>query len=158
MNIELSYTVDHREAFQELEPIRGPVTREMILRLEAAMREFPQEDAPVVHHFSEGIYARELRIPRGALLTGKIHRKPHISVLSHGEITVLTEAGMKRLKAPCTILSEPGIKRVGYAHTDVVWTTFHATDETDLDKIEAEFIAPDYAALEAPTKMLEVSP
>ena len=40
--------------------------------------------------------------------------------------------------------SLPGTKRAVYAHPDVVWTTIHLTNETDLDKIEAEVIAPTY--------------
>jgi hypothetical protein len=29
---------------------------------------------------------------------------------------------------------------VAYAHEDTVWTTVHATDETDVEKIEALFV------------------
>ena len=123
------------------------VGRDKVLRLEEALRKLPQIDAPLFHHFSDGIYARELHIPKGATLTGKIHRKAHLNVLAKGEIMVLTEHGMKHLKAPCVIQSFPGIKRAGHALEDTVWITFHATHETDLQKIEAEFIAPDFAAL-----------
>jgi hypothetical protein len=33
-----------------------------------------------------------------------------------------------------------------------VWTTIHASDETDLDKLEAQLIAPSFEALEADKK------
>lgn len=127
------------------------VGRDKILKLEEALRRLPPIDAPVFHHFSDGIYARELHIPKGATLTGKIHRKAHLNVLAKGEIRVLTEHGMKTLKAPCVIESFPGIKRAGHALEDTVWITFHATHETDLEKIEAEFIAPSFDALESQT-------
>jgi hypothetical protein len=39
------------------------------------------------------------------------------------------------------MVSEPGTKRAVYAETDVVWTTIHPTEETDLEKIEEEVIA-----------------
>jgi hypothetical protein len=49
-----------------------------------------------------------------------------------------------RVQAPFTLVAQPGAKRVILAHTDVVWTTIHGTDETDLEKIENEFIAKTY--------------
>ena len=61
---------------------------------------------------------------------------------------VWTEDGMREVAAPFTMVSRPGTKRVGYALEDAVWTTVHATTETDLAKLEAELIAPSRAALE----------
>jgi hypothetical protein len=116
--------------------------REQIVMLENFMREQPQVDISPVHHFADGIYAREITIPAGTLLTGKVHKTEHLNIVSKGDITVWTEHGMKRVQAPFTMVSKPGTKRVGYAHEDTVWTTIHATKETDLDKLEAELIEP----------------
>lgn len=102
------------------------------------------------HHFSTGIYAREIFIPKGTTLTGKIHRTEHLNIISQGDISVMTEHGIKRLKAPCTIVSKPGTKRVGYAHEDTVWTTIHGTNETDLVRLEEELIAETHEALLSP--------
>lgn len=131
--------------------------RGKIAALESALREYPQVDLPPVHRFSKGLYAREIFIPKGTILVGKIHRYESLNILSQGEITVLTEHGAMRVRAPYTVVSPPGTKRVGYAHEDCVWTTVHATDETDLDKLEAELIVPDYDCLptEAELAMLE---
>lgn len=115
-----------------------------IMRLENAMREHPaQVHLEPKHHFAPGIYMRELFVPRGTLLTGKIHKTEHLSILAQGELTVWTENGMKRLKAPAVIHSMPGAKRVGLAHEDSTWICVHKTDETDLEKLEAELITPD---------------
>ena len=46
-----------------------------------------------------------------------------------------------------TIISQPGTKRVGYAHVDSIWTNYHATKETDVEKIEAELVTETYDAL-----------
>lgn len=96
------------------------------------------------HHFSKGIYAREMFIPAGTVLTGKIHRHEHLNIISAGDISVLTEEGPKRIVAPYTVVSPPGTKRLGYAHTDTVWTTIHATHETNLELLELEFITQEY--------------
>lgn len=121
-------------------------TRAQILRLEDHMRLMPQLPIEPVHHFALGIYAREIRIPAGTLLTGEIHRTEHMNILSAGTITVWTEDGMRTLSAPFTLVSQPGTKRVGYAHTDVVWTTVHGTHERDLDRLRAELIETDQLA------------
>lgn len=112
--------------------------------LEGAMAREPMRlTLEPVHHFAPGLYARELTIPEGTLLTGKIHRTAHLCVISSGDITVWTEGEpAKRLVAPCTFLSGPGARRVGYAHRETVWTTLHPTDETDLDRLEALLIEP----------------
>lgn len=123
------------------------VLREKVFAIEDAMRRDERHftELPVTHYFAPGIYARELHIPADVVLTGKIHKYPQINILSKGEMSVLTEDGIKRVCAPFTVVSPAGTKRIAYAHTDCVWTTFHQTDETDLEKIEAHFVAQDEA-------------
>lgn len=129
--------------------IHAPTLRDKLNRLEAALLSRPETHLPedVHHHFAPGVYMRELRIPKGAILTGKIHRTAHLNILAKGEISVMTEHGIKRLVAPCVIESSPGIKRAGYAHEDTVWICVHPTTETDLAKLEAQLIAPSFEAL-----------
>jgi hypothetical protein len=121
-------------------------TLEQIWRLEdaiAASGAAMDTDTLTQHHFAEGLYGRELFIPAGTVLTGKMHKHGQINVLAQGSIEVWTEGGMKRLDAPCVIASLPGTKRVGYAYTDVVWVTVSATEETDLVALEAQLIEPE---------------
>ena len=135
----------HQEALQEF----PQNAREFILAVEGKMRELPgQMEIEPIHHFSKGIYARELRIPAGTLLTGKIHKFENLNIISQGDISVFTEEGVKRIQAPCTLVSPPGTKRIGYAHTDTVWTTIHATEETDLQALESELIAASFEEFE----------
>jgi quercetin dioxygenase-like cupin family protein len=126
----------------KLEKETAEVTRSKVFELEAAMkRECELVELPVKHYFSQGVYARELFIPKGTVLTGKIHKYEQLNIMSQGELSVLTENGIKRVKAPFTIVSPPGTKRVAYAHEDTIWTTIHGTEETDVEKIEEKFIA-----------------
>lgn len=131
-----------------------PTMRDKVHFLEAEMLKREQLELPVKHHFSQGVYARELFIPKGTLLTGKIHKYTQLNIMSQGDMSVLTEQGVVRVQAPFTIVSPPGTKRIAFAHEDTVWTTIHGTDETDLEKIEQHYIAQsdaDYAAfLEQP--------
>ena len=118
------------------------------------MLEQPQVEIEPTHYFADGIYAREIVIPAGTLLTGKIHRTRHLNIVSKGKIAVVTEDGQKIIEAPCTFVAEAGTKRVGFALEDTVWTTIHASKETDLEKLETELIAPSFEALEADLKPL----
>ena len=115
--------------------------RRKVEKLERAMRGEPQLDIPVKHYFAHGTYAREVTLPKGTLATGKIHKYSQVNIISKGEVSVVTESGVIRIKAPYTLVSPPGTKRAVYTHKETVWTTIHSTYETDVEKIEEHFIA-----------------
>jgi len=112
------------------------------------------DNCPLKHSFAEGCYVREIFIPAGTVVVGKIHRHSHPNFLMSGEVIVVTEEGRKRLKAPMAMISEKGTKRAVYAITDAVWATVHVTDETDLSKIEEEVIAKDFRSIGLEDPML----
>lgn len=85
---------------------------------------------PLRHHIIGTKYAREIFLPKGSLLTSKIHNFDHISVISQGEVTIYDNHGqIERIKAPFTWVAEKGTKRLIYVHQDTVWTTFHELKE-----------------------------
>ena len=91
-------------------------------------------DLPIKHSFAPGIYAREMTIPEGTLLLGKVHKHRHHNFLMQGSIIVLTESnGVELLQAPLMIVSEPGTQRIGYAVTDTIWTTVHENKDNSED-------------------------
>jgi len=102
----------------------------------------------VNHIFAPGVYAREMTIKEGQMIVGKIHKTEHINIISQGDISVMTQYGTYRHKAPCSFVSQVGVKRVVFAHEDTTWTTIHPTDETKLDLIEKHVIAQDYAEID----------
>lgn len=102
---------------------------------------------PLKHSFADGIYVREIFIPKGEFLVGRIHRYKHPNFLMSGDVAVLTEEGARRIKGPCSMISPAGTKRVVYAHTDTVWITVHRTEEKDIDKIEEDILCESYDEL-----------
>ena len=137
------------------------VSREQILGFENQMRKMPGvkfgdlDNCPLKHRFADGVYVREIFIPKGMLIVGKIHRHSHPNFLMRGEVTVVTEgAGIERLKAPLSMISPAATKRVVYAHEDTVWITVHVTDDRDLDKIEEQVIAKSYDEFDASRTIL----
>ena len=116
-------------------------SRQAVFDMERLMLQYPQVELKVKHYFSKGVYARELHIPAGVILTGEIHKFENLNILSKGKIEVLTEKGMQEVEAPFTVVSPSGTKRIARAITDCIWTTIHGTDENDLNIIEKTFIA-----------------
>lgn len=111
---------------------------------EKAMLQMPQVEIPTVHYFAKGLYARQITIPKGVLATSAIHLFEHIDIIPQGDISVLTDNGMKRVKGPVTFVSQPGLKRIGYAHEDTIWISIIACEERDLAKIEETLVVKTY--------------
>jgi len=112
-----------------------------IADLEAEMKRFPAAVCPVTHRFTPGIYARTTLLPAGTLLTSMEHKTEHPFVITEGRIGVTSgNEGQVIYEAPYIGVTKPGTKRVLYAFEDTVWTTFHATNETDVEKIAAEIL------------------
>ena len=112
-----------------------------IIKLEEKLLTEEQVDLPVVHKFAKGMYIRELFIPKGTVLVGKRHRHHTLNMLTKGKMLIYDGVNETiEVEAPYTVESLPLTKKAGYALEDSLWVNIHVTDETDLDKIEEEFI------------------
>lgn len=118
--------------------------REEILRAEAALLTLPQIELKPNHYFAKGLYARELFMPKGSAVTGKIHVKEHLVIILYGDVTVASNDGVERYVGPCTFVGKPGSKRALFMHEDTLWTAIHATDETTVEACEATLATNDY--------------
>lgn len=119
-------------------------TQEDIDRLEAAMVEHGQRvEFPVEHSFVPGLYRRTTTLPKGTLLTSMEHKTEHFFVILKGEVHVTSSTeGTVVYKGPCLGVTKPGTRRVIHAVEETVWTTFHVTDETDVEKIAEQILEP----------------
>lgn len=132
--MQSSYPVKWAVAPFALLPRSGTV-RERVERLQETMLGEPQVECPVTERFIPGLYAREIRIPAGTTLIGAVHRAESIVVLSAGRLLLVTEDGLREIRAPHTLTCKPGAKNAAYALEDAVWTNFFPTDETDSRKL-----------------------
>ncbi|AMM22987.1 hypothetical protein AX767_00280 [Variovorax sp. PAMC 28711] len=125
----------------------GPDRDARIDALEEAMRAAGNADPAAAgitthHHYAPGIYAREMRAPKGTLVTSKVHKFENLSILSKGRMALYLDDGtVREVSAGFHIVAPPGARRVAVVLEDAVWTCFHNTTETDLARIEAQFIA-----------------
>lgn len=113
--------------------------RDKVWQLEAMVQQLPQCEIGIEHHFADGVYAREMRAPAGAVVTGKIHKYSQINILSAGTMNVVLGDEVREVSAPFTVVAPAGVKRAFFCHTDCVWTTILGTHERDPDKIEEEY-------------------
>lgn len=119
-------------------------------RLEAIMRDMPQLPNEPIHRFANGVYARELTLPKGATAVGKIHKTQHIAVVLKGVCSVASDNGVVELiQAPMTLVCEAGTKRVVYAHEETVWTTFHPCTSQNVLELEQALVADSFEDYQA---------
>jgi len=144
-------TLEKREEKRQLELSKEDFRRGIMQvqenlenRTDSLTGEALQKANPLKHSFAEGCYIREIFNPKGELLITKIHKVSHPFFLLKGDMTILMEDGIKRIRAPHYGITPAGTKRIIYCHEDCVFVTVHATKLTDIDKIEEEVIAKDF--------------
>lgn len=117
-----------------------------LVDLENELLKLDQFDIPTTHTFMGGVYARQIIMPKGSLIIGKRHRHKTCNVVVSGKVSIYMgdDVPILNIDSPFFMFeSAAGVKKMLYAHTDTVFTTFHPTEETDLDKLEQQFIIPE---------------
>lgn len=121
-----------------------PSWKEKVSFLVEKMGAMPQVACPLKHHFAPHVYIREISMPAGSIIIGKIHKTEHFNIIQKGCVTLIGEDGTHTtLKAPLTFISHAGVQKVLYIHEDTIWSTVHITENVDLESLEAELIEPD---------------
>lgn len=108
--------------------------------IQTEIEKHEQIDIPVEHFFSEGLYARHMTVEEDGVVVGKVHKHSHLAILLEGTVRVSSKYGTALYSAPYVINVNAGDKRAFYAVTRVKYITVHATNETDLEKLEQELV------------------
>jgi hypothetical protein len=122
------------------------VERRLLATEHVIVRGYGQEHPsfPTFHHFTPGLYCRELHMPAGSLVTSYIHRFEHPYIVSKGDCYVFSDAcEWVRVTSPHFGITKAGTRRMLVMVADTIWTTFHTTDLRDIEEIERHvFICP----------------
>lgn len=102
-----------------------------------------QVQMPLRHYFLPGIYIREIFMPAGTFVIGKIHKTEHFNIILKGRVSLVSPDGTTTVDGPLTFVSKPGVQKALYIHEDTTWQTVHLTDLKDLEALEAQLIEPD---------------
>ena len=102
--------------------------------------------APIKHTFADGVYIRQMDMVKDSVVVGAIHKHLHVWFLLSGFVTVFCNNELKEYKAPCTVLSQPGVKRIIYGNEDSIFVNVHKnpSNTQDIKKLEKEIIALNY--------------
>jgi hypothetical protein len=133
-------------------PIAKQEMRDKIMEFEEQLKAIDgvmigdNDSCPLKHSFSDGIYVREIFIPAGMHIVGKIHKHEHPIFILYGTLDIVTEKGASRIQGPVSMMSPSGTKRAIRAITDSVLVTIHHNPDniTDLSELEELIIAKDY--------------
>lgn len=97
-------------------------------------------DLRTQHHFSDGLYAKEMHLPQGYKAYSHKHSYSHLSLLAKGKAIVTTDFSQVIYEAPACIEIKAGLNHEILALEDVTWYCVHATDETDPAKVDEVLI------------------
>jgi quercetin dioxygenase-like cupin family protein len=98
------------------------------------------EDMGIVHHFSDGLYAKQMMIPKGFMAGMHKHNYSHLSILAKGKVIVRSDDFEKEYSAPACINLLAEVFHSIEALEDSYWFCIHATNETDVSKIDEVLI------------------
>lgn len=129
----------NRLAYQDMPNIRKIELMEWYLK-NRCDHTHAREEYRVDHYFKSGYYIRALHIPAGQLLIGELHKQTHYDYLAKGLFYIMSNDGVYMREAPFFSKNPPGVKKMGYAYTDVIYCNIHKTDKTDIDEIEKEMV------------------
>jgi len=90
----------------------------------------------IVHHFSDGLYAKQMIIPADTMILKHMHSFSHLSILAAGKVAVMRGDDAEIIAAPACIEIKEGLVHGVKALTDCVWFCIHATDEKDASKVD----------------------
>lgn len=133
-----------RESGQDLETPSSrlpvfPSSQERVDLLQYELGKLPQVEMPLLHRFTPGLYTRQITMPAGSVVISRVHKTTHPFVISKGRCSVWSEEhGVQELAAPYCGITTPATRRILVMHEETVWTTFHPTQETDLQKLQEE--------------------
>jgi hypothetical protein len=109
-------------------------------QIESEMLKCAQVACDVTHSFAPGLYVRQVTVPADTLALGHYQKSAHLNVMISGRVTMIEPDGSRVERcAPLVFVGQPG-RKVGYIHETMVWLNIYATDETDVEKIEAKFL------------------
>jgi quercetin dioxygenase-like cupin family protein len=100
-------------------------------------------DLNIKHHFSSGVYIKQMRLPKAHYAETHEHKYDHFGLLGSGSASVEIDGAKHTYEGPCVIEIKAGAKHKITALTDITWFCIHATNETDIKKIDQVLIKED---------------
>lgn len=94
----------------------------------------------ISHHFSDGLYAKQMILEKGYIATSHVHKYDHLSILAQGDVYIRADGVVTYHQAPKCIEIKAGVVHEIQALSHTVWFCVHHTDEKDIDKVDEVLI------------------
>ena len=91
---------------------------------------------PLFHSFSDGLYSREVHMPKNHLIVSQLHKFESMVHILEGKVLIADQDGTRLVEAPAKFVSKSGDKRAIFPIEDTVWINYHPI--TVKDEVEAE--------------------
>lgn len=125
-----------RNTYLRGEAVSDLMTLDGIKEVADQLLDLPQVDVQVKHSFAPGVYIREMIIPAGTFVIGNEHRTEHFNLAVSGKCRCFVNGFVRELNAKDLFVSDKNVMKVAFVTADLHFMTIHATDETNVDKLE----------------------
>ncbi len=99
--------------------------------------------APLTHDFADQLYIRRMDMVAGSVVVGAIHNHKHVWFLLTGKLSIYSNNKLEDYVAPCYVVSEPGTKRLIYAHEQSIFVNVHKnpSNTKNIEELEKEIVS-----------------
>lgn len=113
-------------------------------------------DEGLTERIFDGVYARELVIPKGVTMVSELWNRERLWVIMTGRVSILSEMGRKEITAPYVGIAPFGTRIALYTHEETRWMAVcNANDCEDLKDVENKIKITDYSGFTYPWDLLE---
>ena len=103
---------------------------------------------PLQQDLTNGLYTREVFMPKGTLVVSFIHKQDHPSFVLEGEASVLLDDGqIVKYKQGDKIMTKTGTQRVLFMHEDTRWACVYRTNAKTFLDAEKDVYTNDFRLL-----------
>lgn len=104
------------------------------------LRAMDNDTTSIVEYFASDSYVREMVIPAGTCVIGRVHKTDCINILLEGEIVIVDNDGnRKEMKAPQVFIAKAGHQKAGFAIKDTRWLNCFSCKEEQLADVVNHF-------------------
>lgn len=111
---------------------------ESFTRFMNCLPEEQRVDCPNKHYFAPGVYVREMFIPAGTFIIGRVHKTSHINIMLQGEGKFIINGEIVDVKQGDIFNSDANVRKVCIATSDVRFLNVFPVAHEDVEELEKE--------------------
>jgi len=96
------------------------------------------------YFLDDGVYIRELFIPKGSIITTQLWKRDRFWIIAYGDVTFRSELGVQRVRGPHRQVAPYGSKVALVTHEDTLWFAISATEASEGEEVKGDVIAQSY--------------